>query len=197
MFTKKNDDKGGIFDAQSTQPGGATPVTPAPAMPAAASPAISSRTTAPVAASSPGSANPSYFGNDLRVSGNIESKGEIQIDGEIEGNIHCQSLVIGEKANVKGGNIVAEDIVVRGQVNGTIRGVRVTLESSSKFEGDVYHKTLAIEQGALFEGKSRRADDPVGSAPSDTGAGQSVSAAAGAGGAPKPTLGVASKPKAG
>ena len=82
----------------------------------------------------------------------------------MEGDIKCTSLIVGENADVSGG-VVAEDVVVRGKVNGSIRGVRVTLESTSQVEGDVYHKTLAIEQGAYFEGKSRRQDDPVGSAP--------------------------------
>ena len=35
------------------------------------------------------------------------------------------------------------------------------LQSSSHIEGDIYHQALAIEQGAFFEGKSRRSDDPM------------------------------------
>ena len=37
----------------------------------------------------------------------------------------------------------------------------MTFQSSSRIEGDVFHKSLAIEQGAFFEGKSRRSDDPM------------------------------------
>jgi cytoskeletal protein CcmA (bactofilin family) len=48
---------------------------------------------------------------------------------------------------------------------GSIRGVRVTLQSSSHVEGDIFHQSLAIEQGAFFEGKSRRSEDPIASAP--------------------------------
>jgi cytoskeletal protein CcmA (bactofilin family) len=50
---------------------------------------------------------------------------------------------------------------VRGNVQGSIRGNSVTFQSSSRIEGDVFHKSLAIEQGAFFEGKSRRSDDPM------------------------------------
>jgi cytoskeletal protein CcmA (bactofilin family) len=46
-----------------------------------------------------------------------------------------------------------------------VRGNRVTLQASSHVEGDVFHKALAIEQGAFFEGKSRRSEDPTGTAP--------------------------------
>jgi cytoskeletal protein CcmA (bactofilin family) len=51
--------------------------------------------------------------------------------------------------------------VVRGKVIGSIRGLRVTLQSQSHVEGDIFHQSLAIEQGAYFEGKSRRSDDPM------------------------------------
>ena len=103
---------------------------------------------------------PSIIGEDLTVTGNIISKGEVQVEGEIQGDIHCTSLVIGDKAQITGG-VVAEDVVVRGRVVGSIRGVRVTLQTSSHVEGDVYHQSLAIEQGAFFEGKSRRSEDPI------------------------------------
>ncbi|MFP3920908.1 MAG: polymer-forming cytoskeletal protein [Dichotomicrobium sp.] len=107
---------------------------------------------------------PSIIGEDLAITGNVISKGEVQVDGQIEGDVHCASLIVGEKAEITGG-IVAEDVVVRGRVMGSIRGVRVTLQASSHVEGDVFHKSLAIEQGAFFEGKSRRAEDPIATAP--------------------------------
>ncbi len=146
-----------------------TTPSPSPAMPKPATPAPVASTPAtiaskPVAAASSGKSIPSIFAGDISITGNIQSAGEIQVDGKIEGDINCTSLIIGENANVSGG-VIAEDVVVRGKVNGSIRGVRVTLEATSEVEGDVYHKTLAIEQGAYFEGKSRRQDDPIGSAP--------------------------------
>ena len=78
----------------------------------------------------------------------------------MQGDIHGTYVVIGEKARITGG-IVAEEIVVRGHVMGSVRGKRVMLQSSSHIEGDIYHQALAIEQGAFFEGKSRRSDDPM------------------------------------
>jgi len=124
---------------------------------------------------------PSVIGEDLTVEGNIISKGEVQLEGEIKGDVHCTSLVIGDKALVEGG-VVAEDVIVRGRVVGSVRGHRVTLQSSSHVEGDIFHQSLAIEQGAYFEGKSRRSDDPIADAkgskspaPSTLGSSGSVS----------------------
>lgn len=106
---------------------------------------------------------PSVIGPDLTINGNLVSKGEVQIDGEVQGDIQGTYVVIGEKARITG-SIVAEEIVVRGHVMGSVRGKRVMLQSSSHVEGDIFHQALAIEQGAFFEGKSRRSDDPTAEA---------------------------------
>ena len=103
---------------------------------------------------------PSIIGEGLTITGNVASKGEIQVDGEIQGDIHCGSLLLGDTAQVVGG-IIAEDIIVRGRVVGSITGLRVTLQAQSHIEGDIIHQSLAIEQGAYFEGKSRRSDNPL------------------------------------
>ena len=104
---------------------------------------------------------PSIIGEDLSITGNVNSKGEIQVDGQIQGDINCGSLLLGDKSQVMGG-VLAEDVVVRGRVVGSIRGLRVTLQAQSHVEGDIVHQSLAIEQGAYFEGKSRRSEDPLG-----------------------------------
>ena len=103
---------------------------------------------------------PSVIGPELQITGNLVSRGEVQIEGEINGDIHGSHVLVGERATVTGG-IVADEVVVRGHVMGSVRGKRVLLQSSSRVEGDIYHLTLAIEQGAYFEGKSRRTEDPT------------------------------------
>jgi cytoskeletal protein CcmA (bactofilin family) len=100
------------------------------------------------------------IGAGLTITGNLESKGEVQVEGEVLGDVHAQRIVIGERARIKGA-LIAEEIVVRGNVQGSIRGNAVTVHSSSRIEGDVFHTSLVIEQGAFFEGKSRRSEDPM------------------------------------
>jgi cytoskeletal protein CcmA (bactofilin family) len=125
-------------------------------------PATYAKSSSPSSSSSSSSSKmvPSIIGEDLTITGNVSSKGEIQVDGEIQGDIKCGSLLLGDKSSVQG-SVVAEDVVVRGKVLGSIRGLRVTLQSQSHVEGDIFHQSLAIEQGAYFEGKSRRSDDPM------------------------------------
>ena len=119
---------------------------------------------------------PSIIGEDLTIRGNITSKGEIQVDGQIEGDIRCGSLLLGDKSKVTGG-VAAEDVVVRGHLVGSITGLRITLQGQSHVEGDIFHQSLAIEQGAYFEGKSRRSDNPLAEikAPGANGATNSAS----------------------
>ena len=108
----------------------------------------------------PRSGTPSVIGPDLLITGNLESAGEVQIEGEVQGDVHAGRIVIRAQANVTG-ELVADEVVVGGNVNGSIRGNSVTFQSASRVEGDVFHKTLAVEQGAYFEGKSRRSDNPM------------------------------------
>ena len=103
---------------------------------------------------------PSVIGPDLIITGNLTSKGEMQIDGEVQGDIRATNLIVGERARITG-TIVSKEAIIRGQVMGSIRSKRVMMQSSSHVEGDVYHTSLAIEQGAYFEGKSRRTEDPL------------------------------------
>jgi cytoskeletal protein CcmA (bactofilin family) len=107
-----------------------------------------------------GPSSVSQISADLTIIGNLVSRGEVQIDGEIQGDLHAASIVVGDNARITG-NVVAEEVVVRGSVVGSVRGKRVLLQSNSKLEGDVFHQQLAIEQGAYFEGKSRRMEDPT------------------------------------
>jgi cytoskeletal protein CcmA (bactofilin family) len=147
MFTKKPERDGPSSDGSRTRP---SPQRLAPAAPPAAARAGPAR----------GNGSASVIGADLSITGNLESKGEVQIEGEIQGDVHAQRIVIGERARIIGA-LIAEEVVVRGSVQGSIRGNAVTFQSSSRIEGDVFHKSLAIEQGAYFEGKSRRSEDPM------------------------------------
>ena len=105
-------------------------------------------------------ASVSVVGPDLVIVGDLVSNGQVQVDGEVQGDIHGTHIVIGEGARITGG-VVSEEVVVRGTVMGSIRCRKVMLQAESKVEGDIYHKSLAIEQGAFFEGRSRRLDDPL------------------------------------
>jgi cytoskeletal protein CcmA (bactofilin family) len=99
------------------------------------------------------------IGNDLKIIGQglkIIGRGVLQVDGEIEGDVQGAEVIVGEKGKVTG-MVAAQNVIVRGSVSGVVCGKTVALQASSHVEGDVHHMSLAIEQGAMFEGRSRRA----------------------------------------
>jgi len=102
----------------------------------------------------------STLSSDLVITGNIRTTGDIQIEGTVEGDIYAHLLTVGEGATVKG-ECVADDVVVNGRVIGRVRGIKVRLTSSARVEGDIVHKTIAIESGAHFEGSVQRQEDPL------------------------------------
>jgi cytoskeletal protein CcmA (bactofilin family) len=73
-------------------------------------------------------------------------------------------LVIGEEAVVVG-SIAANRVVVSGRVSGAIFGDNVVLHSKAHVEGDISSCSLAIEQGATFDGRARKVTDPREVAP--------------------------------
>ena len=106
----------------------------------------------------------STIGEDLTITGDVTSKGELHLNGQVQGDVHCIALVLGESAKLEG-SVVAEDVMVRGHLIGSVRALRVTLEAKSHVEGNLFHTTLSIEQGTHFEGESRPSQDPLLSSP--------------------------------
>ncbi|NNE41242.1 MAG: polymer-forming cytoskeletal protein [Marinicaulis sp.] len=103
---------------------------------------------------------PSIISADVIMQGNVNSAGEIQFDGSLEGDIKAGSLIIGEKASVKG-EVMCETVTVRGRVEGGIRAKSVSLASTAYIQGDILHSSLSVETGAHFEGNCRHSDDPL------------------------------------
>jgi cytoskeletal protein CcmA (bactofilin family) len=63
---------------------------------------------------------------------------------------------------------MADDVVINGRVVGRVRGLKVRLTATARVEGDIIHKTIAIESGAHFEGSVQREEDPLTKAARDT-----------------------------
>ncbi|WP_333714807.1 bactofilin family protein [Yoonia sp.] len=102
----------------------------------------------------------SVLSSDLLITGNLKTTGDIQVEGQVEGDIRAHLLTVGEGATIKG-EVVADDVVVNGRIVGRVRGLKVRLTSTARVEGDIIHKTIAIESGAHFEGSVQRQDDPL------------------------------------
>jgi cytoskeletal protein CcmA (bactofilin family) len=89
----------------------------------------------------------------ISILGCLQTTGEIQVDGDIQGDIRCAHLTVGKTATIVG-DILADEVVIRGKVKGTIRAKRVLLQDSAHVESDIIHDKIAIEEGAYFKGSS-------------------------------------------
>jgi cytoskeletal protein CcmA (bactofilin family) len=68
--------------------------------------------------------------------------------------------MVGDGAQIEG-NVIAQNVTVCGRVKGTIRAVRVKLQNGGAVEGCIFHKSLSIDEDSLFEGSSRRVENPT------------------------------------
>jgi cytoskeletal protein CcmA (bactofilin family) len=101
----------------------------------------------------------SNISNDLTIIGDVSSTGSVTLDGIIEGNIYCTSLIVTANGRVNGGIVANQEVTVLGKVTGTIRGRRVMLQSSAKVEGDIFHQGIGIEMGTRYDGTLRWTED--------------------------------------
>ena len=99
--------------------------------------------------------SPSHLGKDIKISGKIITEGELQIDGIVEGEIEALKLVIEQSAKIIG-SVSSEDLVIKGRIIGPVYGRKVRFGATARVEGDTFHETIAIEDGAYYEGSIKR-----------------------------------------
>lgn len=99
----------------------------------------------------------SIIGQGVSISGNIEDAGDIRIDGHITGDItSAGNLILGETGEIHG-NIKAKSADLSGKIFGMIIAEeKIVLEKTSSVSGDIICKTLVVEEGASFTGRSSK-----------------------------------------
>jgi len=102
----------------------------------------------------------SCIGSDMSIVGNIQCNGPAQVFGQIKGELRASDLLIGDGAQIDG-TVIAQNVTVCGCVKGTIHAVRVKLQNGGAVEGDIFHKSLSIDENSQFEGSSRRVENPT------------------------------------
>ena len=94
----------------------------------------------------------SVIGTDVSIKGNIEASADLHVDGKVEGDITCASLVQGDQSRIEG-VITAETARLSGTVKGTISVRQLVVLKTARIEGDVHYDALTIEHGASVEGR--------------------------------------------
>lgn len=92
------------------------------------------------------------LGKGSRVEGKLTFENTVKIDGNVEGEIQAQSVVVGESAVINA-QIVADTVVVKGKVTGDITARKqVELRAPAKLVGNITTPSLVIHEGVFFEG---------------------------------------------
>jgi|SRR5581483_116337 len=97
---------------------------------------------------------PAMIGKSVAIKGQIYSREDITIDGEVEGSIEAleHKVTIGPNGRVKA-TLKAREVVVLGQVYGNIEaGERAEVRREARLIGDIRTMRIMIEDGAFFKG---------------------------------------------
>jgi cytoskeletal protein CcmA (bactofilin family) len=107
------------------------------------------------------------------VEGNIETFGNVRVEGKIIGNIKSKSkIALGDSSFVEG-NIISQNAEIAGEVKGTVDVTEVlTLKATAVIKGDIVTGKLVVEAGAVWNGTIK-----MGTAPKEIKIGDAVNGA--------------------
>jgi len=94
------------------------------------------------------------LGKSVIVKGQILSREDLTIDGEVEGTIEMQEhrLTIGPNGKVRA-SVKAREVIVLGTLHGNVEtGDRIDIRKEAKLVGDIRTARIVIEDGAYFKG---------------------------------------------
>lgn len=135
--------------------------TPAPNPIPASTPAAAAQTPAPtvrtVAGMTAEVVQPSggTITSTLLIKGEVRGTEDLYIDGEVQGTIHLTNgrVTVGPHGKISA-NVDAREVIVRGKVNGSLRGRdRVEIGSTGEVHGDIATSRIAIGEGAQIHSK--------------------------------------------
>jgi cytoskeletal protein CcmA (bactofilin family) len=116
------------------------------------------------------SRNAATIGKAVKVVGQIFTKEDLYVDGDVEGTIESQDnkVTIGPNGRVQA-SIKARDVIILGQVQGNVEtSDKVDIRKDAKLVGDIVTSRISIEDGALFKGSidiKKAEPKPAASAP--------------------------------
>ena len=98
-----------------------------------------------------GASMASVISKALKITGELESTEDIQIDGQIEGDVRGVGVKIGQNAKVKG-TVYGDEVELAGTIEGRIESKKVILAGTARMTGDIWHQEIKIESGAYISG---------------------------------------------
>ncbi len=94
----------------------------------------------------------SIIGPDVTIIGNLSATGDVQLDGNVEGDISCAAFTLGSQGRVKG-HVSAQKAQLAGHVEGTIDVRELSVAASARIAGDMSYENVSIAAGAHVDGR--------------------------------------------
>ena len=91
----------------------------------------------------------SVLAQDLSLTSNIFTQGDIHIDGDVQGNIQCRNCLVGHESHIEG-SIAARKVVIDGHVTGSITSDSVVLNATACVEGSVNFGMIESHSSACY-----------------------------------------------
>lgn len=93
------------------------------------------------------------IGSGTTINGDIQSSGDVRIDGTLTGNITLSGrLVIGPNGKIEG-NVICQNADISGEIKGKVQiAEMLSLKATAKILGDIATGKISIEPGAVFTG---------------------------------------------
>ncbi len=100
----------------------------------------------------------SVFGADVVITGDVLASVDLHVDGRVEGDVTCASLVQGAASHIIG-SVTADQARIAGSVEGSICVKALIVEQSARIIGDVSYESITMAQGAQIDGRLAHIDD--------------------------------------
>ncbi|MBU0481937.1 MAG: polymer-forming cytoskeletal protein [Proteobacteria bacterium] len=94
----------------------------------------------------------SIIGTDMTIIGDLTFNSKVRIDGNVEGNITGEYLILSESGNITG-DIDADTVVCHGQIDGNLRVNKVYLKKDGVINGRLETSDLSVESGGVLNGE--------------------------------------------
>ena len=96
----------------------------------------------------------SIVGAGMRVVGNCETEGTLRIEGAVEGTVRAGKAVVVGKDGVVVGDIVTQDAIIGGKVEGTVVAEsRLELQATCVIQGQIHARRIKLDEGGRINGE--------------------------------------------
>jgi cytoskeletal protein CcmA (bactofilin family) len=94
----------------------------------------------------------SVISPDMQIKGEIQFTGKARLDGNLEGDLHGEYLILSETGTITG-DLQLDTLICHGKIEGNIFARVVTIHSTAAIKGKLTAASLTVEPGALLSGE--------------------------------------------